>query len=104
MVRLTTATPPNWGDFKAFITLPRRVATFVAADVASMRLVVKLDGHEVSLEVGGPAVRFAKELRARVRRSVQLVRWNGIWVVGIPVRHGHALFRARSLDGIEGVT
>jgi hypothetical protein len=95
MVRLSIATAPNWGDFKAFTTLPRREATFVAGDIPSMRLVVELQGREVSLEVGGPAGRFAKELRARAERPVPLVGWNGIWVIGIPVRNGHALFRSQ---------
>ena len=96
MVQLSTETKPNWGDFKAFTTLPRREATFVSADVASMRLVLQSDGYELALEIGGLDGRFAKELRARVPRPVPLVRWNGIWVVGIPVRNGHALFRAHT--------
>jgi hypothetical protein len=98
MVRLNITTPPNWGDFKAFTTLPRRFAAFMGADVASMRLVIALDGQEVSLKVGGPVLRFAKKLRARVSRPLPVVQWNGIWVVGIPVRNGHALFRAFAVN------
>lgn len=93
-MRPSISTQPNWGDFKAFTTLTRQEARFVRADVESMRLILELDGHELEFEVGGRPERLARELRARVRRPVPLVHWNGIWVVGIPLPNGHALFRA----------
>jgi hypothetical protein len=91
MGELSIATKPNWGDFKAFTTLPRREAAFVSAKVASMHLVLETGGDEFTLEIGGPPERFAKQLRARAAGPIPLVRWNGITVVGIPTRSGHAL-------------
>jgi hypothetical protein len=94
-LQLSIATKPNWGDFKAFTTLARREAAFVSAEVASMELVLEAGGDELTLEIGGPSERFAKALEARAAGAIPLVRWNGITVVGVPVRSGHALFRAR---------
>jgi hypothetical protein len=98
-LQLSIATKPNWGDFKAFTTLAHREARFVSADVGSMRLVLETGGDEFTLEIGGPAERFAKVLGARMAGPVPLVRWHGIVVVGIPVGSGRALFRARPTPG-----
>jgi hypothetical protein len=98
MGELEIAIKPDWGDFKAFTTLPRREAVFVGADVTSMRLVLEIGGDEFALEIGGPAERFTKELGTRIAGPIPLIRWNGITVVGIPVPNGHALFRARTTN------
>lgn len=91
---LSIETEPNWGDFKAFTTLRRAEATFLSSDAKTRRLTIDLDGKRIVLGVGGPVVRFASQLRARVEGPVPFVRWFNILVVGLPNRSGHALFRA----------
>jgi hypothetical protein len=61
-----------------------------------MLLLLETGGDEVTLEIGGPPDRFAEVLGARVVGPIPLVPWHGITVVAIPVRSGHALFRART--------
>jgi hypothetical protein len=56
---LSIATKPNWGDFKAFTTLPRLETAFVSADVASMHLVLEAGGDALRLLIGGAPERFA---------------------------------------------
>ena len=104
IVALSIATKPNWGDFKAFTTLARREATLLRADTAAMRITVRLDDQEIELEIGGPEARFTEALARREPRPMPMVRWHGIWIVGVPMRAGHALFRARPTDDVPGPT
>lgn len=92
-------TKPNWGDFKAFSTLDRVEGTLLRPDIGTSTLTMQLNEETRVLKIGGPPERLAGQLKRMTKAPLQLVRWNSIWVVGIPVRSGHALFRGEEAGG-----
>lgn len=93
---MSIETRPNWGDFKAFTTLPRQDATVVRVDPQLKHLVVVTGSIEVTLEAGDPAL--ALQLQDGLPRTVRLVRWEDLWVIGVPTGSGHTLYRARTVE------
>lgn len=98
MVRRSIDTPPNWGDFKAITTLPHSDVQLASFDTEAQHLVVLLPEGPATFEVGGPQERFTRAMKRWTRDYVRLVRWQDIWVIGIPVPgRARVLFRAREL-------